>query len=224
MGKKLGIGQIPAPVKAAMDAMPEISSRAIAALPHDVRNKAVQTLRNTLKTNFPSKHQEYIRMHDERAREWMANFMLDPVSGGSVAEQITTVSNTERKRKREVWLTEEEVRTKHGEKHYKLAMSGMPDRPIENNEALRAAGHKEYQTWIDIVDKDQAKQDKTRITTTTELTAEEATEVVLFSNVPLVWADCRPLWVGSVPLVRAGRRPLWVGSVLLVRADHSGAG
>ena len=120
-----------------------IGSKDLAAL----RNRAAGAMKHHLSVHSPEKLGEFKRLKtDQQRREWLAEYFLDPESGGCVGKNITTRTNEGCEGETEVWVTEEELA---GPMHMNsarlagIAIKSMDSRPREN-EALRAAGVLQY--------------------------------------------------------------------------------
>ena len=113
MAPKRKAGDVPKPIEDAkamlVAAGKEMSIEAIGDLDHPTRNKAFGALRTHLANCFPEKHKDFLAVTDElKKREWLATFMIDPISGGSIKTGFneTTVSVETADGWKYAWLVE----------------------------------------------------------------------------------------------------------------------
>ena len=148
-----------------------------------LRTRASSALNSTLKTTNPDKYKEFLGLQDdEEKREWLAAFIVDPESGGSVVRNTTARTITRTKRGRQQWMTIAEFGGPKGINSLEHATirceSGEFLKKIHTNEALAKKGVHLYHVTIDDADDtSNALSQSAAVETQAELEAQHVPEV-----------------------------------------------
>ena len=185
MGPKRALDALPkalAEAKALLESGgKDVDAAGIEGLDRKVRVKAFSALSSTLKSKFPSKHSEYVDLSsDEERRSWLANFMLDPATGGSVGKNTVSIESASSQKTKKVWLTLDAYAGPlylNNREHATLAVEDCPSRP-HHLPKLAEKKVLEYEitlTWEEYL---RSKKETAEVTTEAKLTAAEAEQVV----------------------------------------------
>ena len=218
---KFANGGLPKPMKDMLAALGKegasVTAEDISGLPQKQRAAVFSSLNTTLRTHFPDKFDEYIELEWDEKREWLASFVVDPKSGGSVVRNTTSRTITKNDNRREVWLTQSQL----GGPEYlndpelaKIAIESCESRPHSTNKALRDAKVLEYQWFVDKKDVNKRLQEKAELNT--EAVLEEG-DVEGVKSTLEIWDATKPLPGTKRPAKRARKES--PGKPLAPRAD-----
>ena len=161
----------------------EISSQSIAGVERALRQRAFSSLNSVLKKEFSDKFVEYTRMQDDDdRREWLAAFLVDPKSGGSVVRNDTKRTTKTAETGAKAWLTIEEYGGPRGcnsLEHATLRCEGgeFASRPHESP-LMAAKKIKQYYVPIDVQDTwEKSKTDEALLRTESKIGAEDVENV-----------------------------------------------
>jgi hypothetical protein len=147
--------------------------------PPDVRTRAFSALNSTLKGLHGAKYADYKAITDAaKKREWMINYILDPASGGSVAENVTERSSEDINAARTQWVTLEELaspRFYNSVDNAKLAAKDLPSR-LHEKPSLASAGVLQYEETMSFHDSVTSLKETARLKLQSALNADEYTE------------------------------------------------
>ena len=105
----------------------EITAETVGALDKASRKRCMNALNDRLKLQFPKKSEEFQQVTDYESKSaWLASFILDPESGGSVAYNDTSRSSEDVTRVRELWLTLDQ----YSRTEVELVSPRVPLRPL----------------------------------------------------------------------------------------------
>ena len=108
----------------------DINAESVGSLDKASRKRCMNALNDRLNLQFPKKVEEFQQVTDYESKSaWLASFMLDPASGGSIAYGDFSRSSEDHTRVRELWLTLDQYsRTEVG-----LFCPKVPLRPLHVN-------------------------------------------------------------------------------------------
>ena len=150
MGPKRSANQLP---KACADLKEALNGNVTADALADpnlatLRNRAFGGMRNALASLHVEKAAEFRRLEsDAERRAWLAEYLLDPKSGGCVGKNWTSRTTKKTDEDKEVWATQSMLEGPmffNCPKVTAIAIKGMESRPHKDNPALREAGILEY--------------------------------------------------------------------------------
>jgi hypothetical protein len=194
MAPKRKAGEVPKPIEDAKGMIvasgTEMSVEAIGDLDHPTRNKAFGALRTHLKNCFPEKYKEFEVMTDElKKREWLATFMIDPASGGSIKTGFneTTASVETADGWKYAWLVESALGGPHWLNNPDLAKEAVKELESQpsTNPTLKKLGIHEYKWWFQVGESMGKTSDKAGTRVESDLSADHynvATNAIRHSN------------------------------------------
>ena len=145
-----------------------------------LRNKASISMRNHLERHNSAKFQEYSALTTSAARqEWLADYLLDPKTGGSVGRNWTERTLNTIDSEREVWLTVDELaspRWLNSRENAEIAIKSLVSRP-HDNASLRSEGILQYHWFQKAIDKNKTLTQGVSVTTSADCNTESALEV-----------------------------------------------
>lgn len=145
------------------------------------RGKALVAMRNSLHRNNSDGFKGYTALSSDKDRaEWLADYMIDPKTGGGLGRNWTIRTTSLVDNEREVWLTEEELGGAlylNSVANAKLAVASLKSRPHENA-ALRAANVKQYEWTVKTVDRNKTLQEGASVEIKSETNTDTAKEVM----------------------------------------------
>ena len=153
MAPKTKVGELP---KAALEYKEMLQAMAGGVTPdnvkstaHQARGKAISAMKGQM---TPEKLEEFKSLDKDSSRqEWLAEYLLDPASGGCVGKNFCTRTSTTSDTTTWVWLTLDELagpKWLNSEANAKIAITAMTSRPHSTNTALCDAGVHEYRHEI----------------------------------------------------------------------------
>ena len=123
-----------------------------------LRNIASISMRNHLERHNSAKFQEYSALTTSAARqEWLADYLLDPKTGGSVGRNWTERALNTIDSEREDWLTVAELASPkwlNSRENAEIAIKSLVSRP-HDNASLRSEGILQYQWFQKAIDKNK---------------------------------------------------------------------
>ena len=143
-------------------------------LPQKQRNAVYSCLNTTLKAHFPNRFDDYAKMEWEKKREWLAAFVVDPASGGSVVINTTSREIENTRKGAENWLTQTQLEGPgylNSKELAAIAIESCESRPHDTSEALRKAGVLEYKWTVNSREVRQSLKRKVAVETTAQLEA-----------------------------------------------------
>ena len=114
-----------------------------------LRNKAMTAMQQCIGQDKKAEYKDLTS--DDQRREWIAEYLLDPASGGCIGKNFAQRTSTSSNTSLWVWLTLEELsgpRWLNSVKNAEIAVTSMLSRPHSTNSALANAGVMEFRHHI----------------------------------------------------------------------------
>ncbi|CAK0820370.1 unnamed protein product [Prorocentrum cordatum] len=179
MPPKRPADQLPKPMMEAADALKaqglEVTGENLASLPHALRVKAFSSLNTALNTRFQDKAVLFKNLQDDNdKREYLASFMIDPKSGGTMTNKSSR-EVIEKTTKKVLWVTLEQYGGPlflNSMEHAKIALEGEPSRPHENKK-LADTGAQQFRVEVTEEVFEKVLEESAELAKQVELSAEE---------------------------------------------------
>ena len=171
--------QLPKPMAEAAEALKaaglEVTGENLSTLPHALRVKAFSSLNTALNSRFQDKAVLFKNLQDDNdKREFLASFMIDPKSGGTVTNRVSR-EVAEKTIKRILWVTLEQYGGPlflNSVDHATIALDGEPSRPHENKK-LAEKGVLQYRVEVTEEVFEKVLKESAELAKQVELSAEE---------------------------------------------------